>query len=83
MEYFIVNYLTYILSLITIVSAVLAGNDNKHAWSLGMFNQLLWLVWIFATNNWGLLPMNAFLWGAFARNYFKSHQREVERLKAK
>ena len=83
MQYFIVNYLTYILSAITIASSVLAGNDSKHAWSLGVFNQLLWLIWIFTTSNWGLLPMNIFLWGVFARNYIKSRQREIERLKTK
>lgn len=71
---FIVSYLPWILSGITIYSMLLAGNKRRGAWSIGLLNQLLWLVWIVLSESWGLLPMNIALWIIFARNYRKWSQ---------
>lgn len=72
----VVVYLPYILSAITVYTVVLAGNNNRNAWLISMFNQLLWLIWIVASNTWGLLPMNITLWIAFYRNYMKWGKKE-------
>lgn len=65
------DYLPWLLSVITIYMTVLAGNKSKNAWLIGLFNQLLWLIWIVVTGAWGLVPMNIALWIVYARNHFK------------
>jgi len=67
----IIKYLPYLLSAITAYSMLLAGNKKRGAWVLALVNQLLWLVWIFLSNTWGLLPMNIVLWIVYSRNYIK------------
>lgn len=71
MKQLIITYLPYLLSAITIYSMLLAGNKKRGAWLVGLVNQLLWLVWIFLTQAWGLLPMNIALWVVYGRNYLK------------
>lgn len=61
----------YILSAITLYNMFLAGNKSKHTWIVGLFNQLLWLIWIVVSANWGLLPMNIGLWVIYTRNHLK------------
>jgi len=34
-------------------------------------NQAFWLVWIIATETWGLVPMNLALWIVYARNHVR------------
>jgi len=50
---------------------VLAGNRHRHAWTVGLATQALWLVWILAIEAYGLLPMNAALWVVYYRNHRK------------
>jgi len=64
-------YLPWFLSAITIYMTVLAGNKSRYAWAIGLGNQALWLVWIFASGSWGLLPMNIALWAVYTRNHLK------------
>lgn len=71
MKHFIITYLPYLLSAITIYSMLLAGNKRKGAWVVGLVNQFLWLIWIVLTQSWGLLPMNIALWIVYGRNYIK------------
>lgn len=49
----------------------MAGNKHPKAWLIGLCNQLLWLIWIFAVGAWGLLPMNLALWVVYGRNHLK------------
>jgi hypothetical protein len=71
MKEIITIYLPYLLSAITIYSMLLAGNKKKGAWLVGLINQFLWLIWIFTTGAWGLIPMNLALWVVYSRNYIK------------
>lgn len=71
MKEIITIYLPYLLSAITIYSMLLAGNKRKGAWLVGLINQFLWLIWIFTTHAWGLIPMNIALWIVYTRNYIK------------
>ena len=65
------DYLPWVLSCITIYITILTGNKDKYAWLLGILNQVLWLVWIIVTKNWGLIPMNIALFVINIRNHFK------------
>ena len=67
----LVKYLPYLLSAITIYSMFLAGDRKRSAWIVGLVNQLLWLIWIFASASYGLLPMNIALWFVYFRNLKK------------
>ncbi len=67
----IVTYLPWLLSVITIYMTILAGNKHRHAWAVGLAAQALWLVWIIASQAWGLIPMNIALWIVYARNHMK------------
>jgi signal transduction histidine kinase len=65
------QYLPWLLSAITIYMTVLAGDKHRLAWAVGLLNQGLWLVWIFAAEAYGLIPMNIALWIVYARNHLK------------
>lgn len=67
----LIKYLPWLLSAITIWMTVMAGNKHKSAWAVGLFNQALWLVWILASQSYGLLPMNVALWIVYTRNHIK------------
>lgn len=72
----VVTYLPWLLSAITIWMTLLAGNMHRSAWLVGLANQLLWLIWIFAAQAWGLIPLNIALWIVYGRNHLK-WQREL------
>ena len=42
----ILTYLPWLLSLLTIYSAVLCGDKIAFGWTFGFINQGLWLTWI-------------------------------------
>ena len=67
----ITKHLPWLLSAITIWMTLLAGNKHPKAWLVGLVNQALWLVWIIASETWGMLPMNIALWVVYGRNHFK------------
>jgi hypothetical protein len=67
----IIVYLPWLLSAITILMTVMAGNKHRSAWLVGLVAQALWLVWIVACHAWGLVPMNIVLWAVYARNHIK------------
>jgi hypothetical protein len=67
----LVFWMPWLLSAITIYMTVLAGNKARHAWAIGLANQALWLVWIVASESWGLIPMNLALWIVYGRNHLK------------
>jgi hypothetical protein len=69
-------YLPWIMSCITIYQVFLAGNKSKHAWLIGLGNQVLWSSWIISMGAWGLLPMNIALWIVYTRNHLKWNKHE-------
>jgi hypothetical protein len=68
---YIVEYLPWLLSCITIWMTLMAGNLHRNAWLIGLGNQFLWLVWIGAAGTWGFLPLNAALWVVYMRNHLR------------
>lgn len=65
------DYLPWLLSAITVWQLLLAGNRKPYAWAVMLVNQALWLTWIIASAEWGLLPMNIALWVVAFRNHLK------------
>lgn len=77
LQFFIFNIFPLFLSAITIKMTIMAGNLSKNAWLLGLFNQLLWLIWVLYTGlngregNMGFLPMNLAFWYVYYKNHVK------------
>jgi len=65
------RHLPWLLSAMTITAMWLAGNKHRAAWHLSLVNQMLWSVWIVATSQWGLLPMNVAMYIVAGRNLWK------------
>jgi hypothetical protein len=62
------EFLPWVLSSLTIATHWLAGNKWKYTYRLGLFNQALWLLWVYLTEYWGLLPLNLMLTFIYFRN---------------
>lgn len=60
--------LPWIMSAATIAVMWLAGNKSPWAWRLSLANQVLWSVWIVASQTWGLVPMNLAMYVVAWRN---------------
>lgn len=71
MRVLIVEYLPWLLSLITICHSWLVGNKSLNGWRLSMVGQALWSVWVVASATWGLVPLNLALWFIYVRNFRK------------
>ena len=71
MSEWLVFWMPWLLSAVTIYMTVLAGNKTPWAWAVGLVNQALWLGWIILSGTWGLLPMNLALWIVYGRNHWK------------
>lgn len=65
------SMLPWIMSAITIYTMWLAGDKKKLAWKIGLFNQILWAMFIYQTQAWGLLPMTIAITFTYARNLYK------------
>lgn len=65
------DYLPWLLSVLTIYMTFLQGEKHQSAWIVGLFNQVLWLLFAVTTHTWGLLPLNAALWYLYIRNFIK------------
>lgn len=71
MRELIVEWLPWYLSGWTIWMTLMAGNKHPKAWAAALIGQALWLVWIIASQAWGLIPMNLALWVVYGRNHYK------------
>ena len=71
MQESIATYLPWIISVLSIYTVWSTGNKNKYAWLLSAFSQALWLMWIWASASWGLIPLNIAMWFMSIRNFIK------------
>ena len=78
----IAAYLPWLLSALTIYSAVLCGDKKAAGWAVGIANQVLWATWIIASETWGMLPMNVVLAVIFVRNFIKWKRASVSAMSA-
>lgn len=71
-------YLPWIISAFLIAFNWMAGSKMKGTWSIALFQQVLWFVWVIDVQAWGLLPGNIALTVVFARNWLKWHNENGE-----
>lgn len=60
-----------LLSLFTLLGMWLAGNKDRRAWVVGLFNQFLWITFAVMFEAWGLLPLSLALVIVYARNLIR------------
>jgi hypothetical protein len=65
------DYLPWLISALTIISTVLQGNLWKNVWVLNFGIQLVYLVWILLSENYGFLPLTFTLMVIYVRNHLK------------
>ena len=65
------------LSVVTVVQMWKVGDRKVWAWSLGLANQALWLVFIVVFGAWGLLLLNGALVVTYTRNLMKWRREAV------
>lgn len=58
----IAAYGSHVLSGTMIVLVILGGFKWRFTWLWGLFSQLLWSIWIYASGEYGFLWMNAFMY---------------------
>ena len=62
---------SYLLAIIGISGIYLAGKNNKYGWALGIFAQLLWIIFAIATNQYGFI-LSALAYGyVYSLNFYK------------
>ena len=66
-----IKYGPWLLSTVTIALTIMQGNKYKHAWSLTLVNQVLWLAWIIASGTYGFILLNLSMWVVCIRNHLK------------
>lgn len=71
-------YLPWLVSGVTVWMTLWAGDKKTSAWVVGLAGQVLWLLWIWASSTWGLLPANIVLTLIYARNWWKWRQPAFE-----
>jgi hypothetical protein len=67
----IITYTPWLLSAFTIAVMVLAGNKHRSTWIVGLIAQAFWIIWICASENWGLFPSSIALVAVYVRNHIK------------
>lgn len=61
----------FFLSAITVYQMFLVWNFHKYSWIIWIVDQMMWLVFIIYTQQYGFLPLNIANWIVYARNHFK------------
>jgi hypothetical protein len=54
---------------LTMTSSWMVGNKNTAGWIVALCNQVLWFTWIWASRNYGFVPLGIMLTIIYARNY--------------
>ena len=65
------DYLPWLLSACSLLMSVLTGNLWRYAWLFGLGIQCLWLIWIYAAQAYGFLPLCLALFVIYTRNHLK------------
>jgi hypothetical protein len=62
--------MTWILSILTILTLWFVGNKSIWGPIIGFVSQIIWIVYIALTVQWGLLPMEIVLLIVYVRMFF-------------
>lgn len=63
--------LTTAISVLTLTVMWLAGSRSRKAWGIGIVNQVLWFIFIFRTDAYGLLLLSIAITAVYVRNFVK------------
>lgn len=78
MKEYTILYLPWIISILSIYTVWITGNKNKIGWLLNGFSQVLWLIWIWSTSAWGLIPLNIAMLCMSIRNFILWNKGEIK-----
>jgi len=68
---------SWVLSAVGVVGLIFAGSKLKIGWAIGLFAQVLWIIYALVSHQWGFL-VSAFAYGyVYARNWWKWYVEEV------
>lgn len=71
----------WVLSLIGCIMIWQVGNFKKFGWIVGLVAQVLWFIWIIASEQYGFLPQNFLLAALYAKNFWQWHKSGLEAVK--
>ena len=63
----LVDYLPWVIGVTHTIQILFALRRTQLAWVVGLFSQLLWVIYIVTAPMWGLLPFNVALWFLYLR----------------
>lgn len=67
---------SFTLAAIGILGIYLAGKNNKWGWAIGLFAQVLWLIFAIVTQQYGFI-FTAFAYGyIYSLNFIKWYRKE-------
>lgn len=58
---FIAQHGSWLLASLTLIMMIALGLEKRWGWMLGLWSQLAWAVWVYATQNWGFIPLTGAL----------------------
>lgn len=64
-------YWSYILTAVGITGIWLAGRKSRVGWAVGLFAQVLWIVYAIATKQWGFIVSSLAYGTVYARNWIR------------
>ena len=60
--------MTWVLSVISLLTVYLIGKKKLAGWIIGLFGQVLWIAWEISTKQWGLMPMTIIMTGLYIKS---------------
>ena len=65
-----IEWMPWLMSLLSVISLIKAGSKSQNAWLWMLAAQVLWLIWIPISKNWGLLPGAVAYTAVAVRNHY-------------
>lgn len=69
MYLWVIDHMTWAMSVMTIWSSWLAGGKSLLTQKVKLVGQVLWTIWVFGSQTWGLVPLNIAMWFLILRAY--------------
>ena len=69
-EVFCKVYLTWLITIVNIYYVWAVAKLKLHGWAMALLTQILWGIFIYGTESWGLIPISIVLGGLSINNYY-------------
>lgn len=79
---FIAQYGSNALSVSMIILVILGAYKWRFTWLWGLFSQVLWSIWIYASGETGFIAMNAFMYVAYSFAHYQWERDRKKKLQA-